>query len=69
MPPSPSYERVFKTAWFAKAASKAGIDDAELCAAVRQARDGKCDDLGSGVYKKRVVGDLYRSFILAKRRR
>ena len=49
-------ERVFKTAWFAKAARKAQIGDEELCAAVAQARDGKCDDLGNGVYKKRVSG-------------
>lgn len=69
MPSSRSHERVFKTAWFAKAAGKAGIGDAELCAAVRQARDGQCDDLGSGEYKKRVGRNLYRSIILAKGRR
>jgi len=59
-------ERVFKTAWFAKAAKKAQIGDNELCLAVAQARDGKCDDLGNGVYKKRVSRNLYRSIILAK---
>lgn len=69
MPNPHPHERVFKTAWFSKAAGKAGIGGAELCLAVRQARDGKCDDLGSGVYKKRVGGNLYRSIILAKGRR
>jgi hypothetical protein len=59
-------ERVFKTAWFAKAARKAQISDDELCAADAQARAGQCDDLGSGVYKKRVSRNLYRSIILAK---
>jgi len=59
-------ERVFKTEWFAKAAKKAQIGDDELCVAVAQARDGKCDDLGNGVYKKRVSRNLYRSIILAK---
>jgi hypothetical protein len=59
-------ERVFKTAWFAKAAKKAQIGDDELCSAVAQAREGKCDDLGNGVYKKRVSRNLYRSIILAK---
>ena len=69
IPSSPSSERMFKTAWFAKVAGKAGVGDAELCAAVRQARDDKCDDLGGGVYKKRVGRNLYRSIILAKGRR
>lgn len=62
--PRPS--RVFKTAWFAKAARKAVIGDEELCRAVRQAQAGRCDDLGGGVYKKRVSRNLYRSIILAK---
>lgn len=68
MPSPHPHERVFKTAWFSKAAGKAGVGDAELCAAVRHARDGKCDDLGNGVHKKRVGGNLYRSIILAKGR-
>ena len=55
-----------KTAWFSKAARKAGISDDELCRAVRQAQAGQCDDLGGGVYKKRVSRNLYRSIILAK---
>jgi len=29
-------ERVFKTAWFARASKKAHITDKELCAAIRQ---------------------------------
>ena len=58
--------RRFETAWFAKAARKAQIGDDELCAAVAQARAGQCDDLGNGVYKKRVSRNLYRSIILAK---
>ena len=66
MASSPRRERVFKTAWFAKAARKAQFGDDELCAAVAQARAGQCDDLGNGVYKKRVSRNLYRSIILAK---
>ena len=58
--------RPFETTWFAKAARKAQIGDDELCAAVAQARAGQCDDLGNGVYKKRVSRNLYRSIILAK---
>jgi hypothetical protein len=63
--PSPD-ERVFKTAWFARAARKADIDDEELCKAIKQVMAGQCDDLGGGVYKKRVSRNLYRSIILAK---
>jgi hypothetical protein len=63
---APRPSRVFKTAWLAKAARKAAIGDDELCRAVKQAQAGKCDDLGGGVYKKRVSRNLYRSIILAK---
>ena len=63
--PSP---RVFKTAWFAKSARKAGIADKELCKAIREVREGKCDDLGGGVFKKRLNKNEHRSIILAKGR-
>jgi hypothetical protein len=46
--------RTFKTAWFAKAARKALIDDAELCQAIAEVRKGQADDLGGGVFKKRL---------------
>lgn len=59
-------QRVFKTAWFSKAARKAHIPDAELCEAVRQVMQGQADDLGGGVFKKRLHGNLHRSIILAK---
>jgi hypothetical protein len=59
-------ERVFKTAWFAKAARKSRITDVELCTAIRQVMLGQADDLGGGVYKKRLGKNLYRSIIVAK---
>jgi RelE toxin of RelE / RelB toxin-antitoxin system len=59
-------ERVFKTAWFLKAAKKAYIADNELCAAIRQVILGQADDLGGGVFKKRLSRNQYRSIILAK---
>jgi hypothetical protein len=59
-------ERIFKTAWFSKAAKKAHILDRELCAAIQQVMLGQCDDLGGGVYKKRLGKNLYRSIVLAK---
>jgi hypothetical protein len=58
--------RVFKTAWFAKAARKAHIDDVELCVAIREAMQGQVDDLGGGVFKKRLNDNMHRSIILAK---
>jgi len=44
--------RVFKTAWFAKAARKAQITDAELQRVAEQAIRGQAVDLGGGVFKK-----------------
>ena len=61
-------ERVFKTAWFSKAARKAHIADSELCVAIRQVMLGQADDLGGGVFKKRLGKNLYRSILLAKGR-
>ncbi len=58
--------RVFKTAWFTKAARKAHIPDEELCSAIRQVMLGQGDDLGGGVFKKRLRKNQYRSIILAR---
>ncbi len=58
--------RTFKSAWFAKAARKAKISDAILCKAIAQVIAGQADDLGGGVYKKRLSNNQYRSIILAR---
>lgn len=58
--------RTFKTAWFAKAALKAKIRDKELCEAIEEVRKGQADDLGGGVFKKRLNRNEHRSIILAK---
>ena len=58
--------RVFKTTWFSKAAKKAHIRDEELCSAIRQVMLGQADDLGGGVFKKRLNDNIHRSIILAK---
>ena len=68
MPDGPS-ERIFKTAWFAKAAKKALIKDDELCAAMREVMLGQSDDLGGGVFKKRLSKNQQRSIIVARGRR
>jgi hypothetical protein len=60
------FERTFKTAWFARAARKARIDDEELCEAIWEAMQGQADDLGGGVFKKRLNKNRHRSIILAK---
>ena len=57
--------RTFKTAWFAKAARKAHITDEELCSAIQQVSLGQADDLGGGVFKKRLRKNQYRSIILS----
>lgn len=62
-PPSP---RTFKTAWFARAARKAKIADAALARAIAQAIAGQADDLGGGVYKKRLSNNQVRSILLAR---
>jgi len=59
-------QRVFKTAWFSKAAQKAHISDKELCAAMEQGVLGQADNLGGGVFKKRLRKNQYRSIILAR---
>src|SRR5260221_5977377 len=59
-------KRVFKTAWFTKTARKAHIPDEELCFAIRQVMLGHADDLGGGVFKKRLRNNQYRSIILAR---
>lgn len=58
--------RTFKTAWFAKAARKARIKDDELCEAIQEVMKGQADDLGGGVFKKRLNKNMHRSIILAK---
>ncbi|MCY0150706.1 type II toxin-antitoxin system RelE/ParE family toxin [Hoeflea sp. G2-23] len=59
-------ERVFKTAWFAKAAKKARISDKALLKAIHQVALGQADDLGGGVFKKRLNDNMHRSIVLAK---
>jgi hypothetical protein len=58
--------RAFKTVWFAKEARKAKIPDDELCRAIKQVMQGQADDLGGGVFKKRLNDNMHRSIILAK---
>lgn len=58
--------RTFKTAWFSKAARKALIADQEICEAMEQVRKGQADDLGGGVFKKRLDKNRHRGIIVAK---
>lgn len=52
--PDDRFARAFKTAWFSKAARKARIRDGALMQSVREAMRGQADDLGGGVFKKRL---------------
>ena len=56
----------FKTAWFSKAARKARIGNPALIAAIREVMQGQADDLGGGVFKKRLNKNMHRSIVLAK---
>jgi hypothetical protein len=49
-----------------KAARKARIKDDELCEANEEVRKGQADDLGGGVFKKRLNKNMHRIIILAK---
>ena len=62
----PTRPRAFKSAWFSKAVRKANISDTILCKAIAQVMAGQADDLGGGVYKKRLSNNQYRSIILAR---
>lgn len=48
------------------AAKKARISDKALSTAVRQVALGQADDLGGGVFKKRLNDNMHRSIVLAK---
>jgi hypothetical protein len=58
--------RAFQTSSFSKAAKKRHLSEQELCNALAEVIAGKADDLGGGVYKKRLNANLDRSIILAK---
>ena len=58
--------RVFKTAGFSKSAKKARILDGVLCEAINQVTAGQADDLGGGVFKKRLNDNMHRSIVLAR---
>ena len=60
---------VFKTAWFSRVARKARIKDDELCEAIQEVMKGQADDLGGGVFKKRLNKNMHRSIVLARGRR
>ncbi|WDG42078.1 type II toxin-antitoxin system RelE/ParE family toxin [Pseudomonas synxantha] len=60
--------RLFKTRHFADAASKAWICDSELREAFNEMLKGQVDNLGGGVWKKRLNRNRHRSIVLAKGR-
>lgn len=55
-----------ETAWFTKAARKARVTDDELCEVIHAVMLGQADDLGGGVFKKRLDKNRHRSIVLAK---
>jgi hypothetical protein len=63
MPMSP---RPFKTKHFAMLAAKAWIGDDELRQAFTEMLNGQADNLGGGVWKKRLNANRHRSIVLAR---
>ena len=61
--------RIFKTRWFSKEARKALMTDRELCKAIAEVLKGQADDLGGGVFKKRLNKNRHRGIILARGKR
>ncbi len=53
--------RVFKTAWFAKAARKAFISDEELCSAIKQVVDGGLQMATKGKVKSDAFEAIHSS--------
>ncbi|HEM6630454.1 TPA: type II toxin-antitoxin system RelE/ParE family toxin [Citrobacter farmeri] len=58
--------RVFKTKWFSREAKAHAIKDDALCQAIEATLQGQADDLGGGVFKKRLNQNRDRAIILAK---
>ncbi|WP_439879528.1 type II toxin-antitoxin system RelE/ParE family toxin [Pseudomonas prosekii] len=58
--------RLFKAKRFAVQASKAWISNEELREAFAEVLIGQADDLGGGVWKKRLNANRHRSIVLAK---
>lgn len=58
--------RLFKTKRFAILAAKAWIGDDELREAFTEMVNGQADNLGGGVWKKRLNANRHRSIVLAK---
>ena len=60
--------RLFKSRHFADAASKAWICDSQLREAFGEMLRGQADNLGGGVWKRRLNHNRHRSIVLAKGR-
>ncbi|MBV6750953.1 type II toxin-antitoxin system RelE/ParE family toxin [Pseudomonas chlororaphis] len=60
--------RFFKTRRFSVDARKALITDAALVAAMKDVISGQADNLGGGVWKKRLNENRHRSIVLARGR-
>jgi hypothetical protein len=63
MPMSP---RLFKAKRFAMQAAKAWIGDEELRETFTEMLNGQADNLGGGVWKKRLNANRHRSIVLAR---
>jgi hypothetical protein len=58
--------RVFKSKGFARDARKVGIKNEALCKAAKELEEGKGEDLGGNVWKKRLNENRSRSIVATK---
>lgn len=58
--------KVFKLSRFAKDAQKEGISDDALCVAIAELNEGKGDNLGGSVWKKRLNANRSRAIVLTR---
>ena len=58
--------RTFKTKKFSKQCYGIGITDDELCKCIVEVMQGKTDDLGGGVFKKKLNKNMHRSIVLQR---
>jgi hypothetical protein len=54
------------TRWFAKAAERAGLTRVDLCKAGKALAKGQGDNLGGGVWKKRLLDNRLRSIVVVQ---
>ena len=59
--------KLYKLKSFSRAAKKHGVSDQDLCDAAAELDESKGEDLGGGVWKKRLLKNQSRGIVLTRR--